>query len=194
MELSFSPKEFFEKSKKLFRTPVAFFKDVEKEKGWKDAFTYSIVISAIAALFGVLEITLLYPLFQNQLQGVFTADNKPQLLDILPAFFVSAVVVVLLGFVWSGALHLWLKLFRIKGDYWSAYKAYTYSRAPLSFFGWIPYLGGIFSIYSIYLLVVGMSVHYKLTKKKAFLMIIVPLALLFILQTVLYSFATQVTP
>lgn len=194
MELTFSPKEFVEKTKKLLRTPKAFYKSVEKEKNWKEAFTYSIVISVIAALFGVLEVTFLYPLFPDQFSGIFTPENKPQLLDILPAFFVSAVIVVALGFVWSGALHLWLKLCRVKGDYWSAYKAYTYSRAPLSFFGWIPYIGVFFSFYSIYLLVVGMSVHYKVSLKKAFLLIVVPLVLLFVVQTIFYSIATQMIP
>ena len=194
MELTFSPKEFVDKTKKLLRTPEAFYKSVEKEKNWKEAFTYSIVISVVAALFGVLEVTLLYPLFQNQLSGIFTPENKPQLLDVLPAFFVSAIIVVALGFVWSGALHLWLKLCRVKGDYWSAYKAYTYSRAPLSLFGWIPYIGVFFSLYSIYLLVVGMAVHYKISRKKAFLLVIIPLALLFVVQTVFYSVATQSLP
>lgn len=194
MELTFSPKEFVDKTKKLFKTPSLFYKDVEKEKSWKEAFTYSIALSVIAALFGVLEVTLLYPLFQNELSGIFTPQTKPQLLDIVPAFFVSAIIVVVLGFVWAGALHVWLRICRIKGDYWSAYKAYTYSRAPLSLLGWLPYIGGLFGLYSIYLLVVGISVHYKLSKKKSLLLIIVPLALLFILQTIIFTVATQMTP
>ena len=193
MELTFSPREFVDKTKKLLRTPEAFFNAIEKEKTWKEAFTYSIVLSIIAALFGVLEITLLYPLFKNELSGIFTPETKPQFLDVLPAFFVSAIIVIALGFVWAGALHLWLKVCRLKGDYWSAYKAYTYSRAPLSLFGWIPYVGVLFSLYSIYLLVVGISVHYKLSRKKALLLIIIPLALLFVLQTIFYSVATQMT-
>lgn len=194
MELTFSPREFVEKTKKLIRTPEAFYKGVEKEKNWKEAFTFSIVISVIAAFFGVLEVTLLYPLFPDQFSGIFTPENKPQILDILPAFFVSTVIVVALGFVWSGALHLWLKICRVKGDYWSAYKAYTYSRAPLSLFGWIPYFGVFFSLHSIYLLVVGMSVHYKVSRKKAFLLILIPLVLLFVVQTIIYSIATQMIP
>lgn len=194
MEITFSPREFVDKTKRLLRTPTVFYKSIEKEKNWKEAFTYSIAISIIAAFFGIIELTLLAPLLPNELSTVLSDGSHPQLLDILPAFFVSAIIVILLGFVWAGALHIWLKVCRVKGDYWSAYKAFTYSRAPLSIFGWIPYVGGLFGLYSIYLLIVGISVHYKVSRKKAFILVIIPLALLFILQAVLFTAATQLMP
>ncbi len=194
MELTFDPKEFVEKTKSILRTPVAFYKGIEKEKGWKPAFTYSIVLSVIASVMGLLEVTLLYPLFQNQLQGVFSPDDRPQFLELLPAFFLSAILVVLLGFVWSGALHLWFRVCRLKGTYWNAYKTFTYSRAPLSLFGWIPVVGGFFGLYSLYLLVVGISVHYKITKTKAFFVLVVPLIALFVIQGMLFAAATSIMP
>ena len=194
MELTFDFREFWEKTKKIIRSPEAFYKGVEKEKGWKDAFSYSIAIAVVASLIGVLEISVLYPVFQSALPSIFAPQSTPQILDILPALFVSAVVVVLLGFVWAGALHFWLRLWKIKGDFASAYKAYTYSRAPNSLLGWIPYVGGLFGLYSIYVLVVGISVHYKISKKKSFLLLIGPLLLLFVLQVLFFAAVSNVAP
>lgn len=192
MELTFEPKELFMKLKMVITKPTQFYKAVEKEKGWKDAFTFSIVISLIASFLGLLEVTLLYPLFKDTLPGVFTPENRPQLLELLPAFFVSALIVIALGFIWAGALHLWLRVWRIKGDYWSAYKAFTYSRAPNALFSWLPYIGIFFALYSMYVLSVGISVHYHVSMKKSLILTIVPVILLYVLQALIVSvFSSQ---
>lgn len=192
MEVVFEPKEFARKTVKVIKTPRAFFRDIEKEKGWKDAFVYSIAIAIIASFFGILQLTLLYPVFKSILPaGVVGADVQPQLLDVLPAFFMSTVLVVALGFVWSWVLNFWFNLWKMKGEFADAYKAFTYSRAPLSIFGWIPYVGGLVGLYTIYVLAVGISVHYKVTRLRAVLLLIPLILGLFMLQGLLFAAVSQ---
>ncbi len=191
MELTFDIKEFVRKTKKVILSPRVFYHEIEKEQGWKDALSYAIAIAVISSIFGILELTVLSPVFKNFIPSYLQPENTPQILDILPAFFMSTVMVVLLGFVWAGALHLWFKVVRLKGTYWGIYKTYIYSRAPLSILGWIPFVGGLFGLYSLYVLAVGMSVHYKITVKKALLLLVVPLIVLFIVQALLFTFIAQ---
>lgn len=191
MELTFDIKEFVRKTKKIILSPRPFYHEIEKEKGWKDALSYAIAIAVISSLFGILELTVLAPVFKNFIPALLQPETTPQLLDVLPAFFMSTIMVVLLGFVWAGALQVWFRVVRLKGTYWDVYKTYIYSRAPLSILGWIPYVGGLFGLYSLYVLAVGMSVHYKISVKKALLLLIVPLIVLFLVQALLFAFITQ---
>lgn len=190
MELTFDAREFLRDSVTVMRNPVLFYKKIEKEKEWKPAFVFSIAIAIVSSIFGILQLTLLYPVFKNVFGDLIADVGQPQILDILPAFFMSTIVVILLGFVWSLILHGWLKVWKLNGTFWDAYKAFAYSRVPLSFFGWIPVVGGLFGIYSIYILAVGISIHYKTTRLKAVLLLVPLLFVLFLIQAFLFGLLT----
>ena len=194
MELTFDLKEFVQKTKKIILKPKAFFKGVHKETEWKVAFSYSIAIAIISSVLGILQLFILYPVLSSALPTVFEPGRTPAFLDLLPAFFMSTVVVVALGFAWAWILHRWFWIIKMKGSYWDVYRAYTYSRAPLSILGWIPYLGGLFGLYGFYVLGVGISSYYKIPLKKALLLLLPPVAALFFVQTFLYIVAAGSTP
>lgn len=182
MELTFDLQDFLKTTKEAILKPRILFKRIEKEKNWKVTLSYSIAISVVSSAFGLVQSILLFPLIKNYLPADLQNIQIPTFIEALPAFLLSTIVLVLISFVTSFFLHNWLKLFKVKGDYWDSYKAYVYSRATVSIVGWIPWVGAIASLYSLYCLLVGVSSLYKVNLKKAAFLILPLVIILFFVQ------------
>lgn len=191
MEITFDLREFLLKTKAAILKPRDLYKKVAKEKNWKDSLAYSVAISVVAAILGVIQAFVFFPALKGILPAQFQELGTPTILEALPAFLFSTIIIVLLSFVWAWFMHQWLRLWKVKGDFWDSYKAYVYSRAPLSILGWIPYIGAFAGLYSLYVLAVGVSELYGISIKKALLLIVPLVVVLFGIQFIFFSLGPQ---
>lgn len=175
--------DFFTKIKEILVKPSKFFTEVEKEKGIKNSFIY---ISILIIFFSLASLILLL-IFKEKMMNLFF--NVFNLAAELPAFDLNKLIIILLlsipvsillTFVTSAILYVWLLIFRGEKDYQTTYKLYTYSRTPTFLFGWIPIINWFSWIYSLILLIIGTHKIYKFTKLKSTLIYLIPLFILII--------------
>jgi hypothetical protein len=179
---------FFGKVRDGLAHPSTLFVGVKVEQGLRPAFKFLILLALpLAAGTGVV-----YAFLPEPLPGDFPLgdpfspllpDNGGLLEDQSTPFPMSenerlaagigmavAIYLIILGgsFVGAGWLYLFVRLFNVSNDYPSAFKVTVYSSVPSALFGWIPIVGGIVAIYSIYLEILAVSRIYDITMGRAF--------------------------
>jgi len=169
MELSVDIRKVYDHAVEVLIAPRPFFTKIKKAKGYRDTTVYLIVLNLVFAVFGVLAIILVNP---SRVEVTFTSA-----LEVVIASVVSGIAV---SFFSALVLRLWLKLFKINETYHKAFLLVSYARTPAVVLGWVPIpaLALLGWIYNLYVLVVGAEVLYKVTRKKAFLTIVVPILVL----------------
>ena len=106
---------------------------------------------------------------------------------VLAFLFALNFLLVLMPFIWVGILHLIAKAFKGQGDYYGYYQAMGVG----SIVGWggiIPYIGVIFSIWSIVVNVVITKHVQKLSTGQAAAVVLMPVLVMFILGIFLAVF------
>jgi hypothetical protein len=165
-----------EKIKKVILSPSEFFEEIKTEKGISKAFKYLALLSLVNLVIGIVSftfsITFIYPL-----------GNLSKFLPLVDTLGIVIPVVIyidslILSFVVSGFTHLFVKLFKGKGDYSDTYKALIYASTPSLLFGWVPYAGIIFGLYSFYLSLKGISKLHEVSMIRAFIMLIAPIVVI----------------
>ena len=162
-----------EKVRKVLLHPSEFFDDVRFE-GIGDAFKYLAVLGLVDVLLG----TLLYMLLPsisplgNTLQsyigaGSFTATTG---VAVGAGLYVAILVI---PFVGAGVLHLFVRLFGGHGSYADTYKVVVYGNTPAYLFGWLPFVGALAALYSLYLWIKGVSRLHGMSMLRSFAAIIV---------------------
>lgn len=183
-----------EKAKKVFLHPSKFFDSIKSEKGVKEAFKYTAVISIVSVIGSFIAsaslMSFLSLLGLPQEGSLFTGMSY-----ILP--IVMYVVVLLSSFVGAGIIHLIAMLLKGKGNYAATYKAMMYANTPSSLLGWIPLLGFVFSLYSIYLEIMGISkLHNVSMLRAAAIVLIIPIVVAVIVAMALaylaYAYFTTI--
>lgn len=196
MELTFDIREIATKTKLVLTKPKQFFKKYNDEKDIKPAIVFSIVMSVLASLINV----VLLAFFIGGIGSQLTGGAIPTFDQVTPAkaigfFFSSSILTILLSFLWSKLLQFWLNFSKLNASFADVYKAYSYSRAPLTFLGWIPLIGVLFSlIYTNYILILGISEYTGEKINKVATRVIVFVVLMFVLQTAfsLFSFIAPI--
>lgn len=106
---------------------------------------------------------------------------------------ISAVVVffiILVGgfagaLVFGAWLHLWVYIFGGRQGIWQTLKAVMYGNTPYLLFGWIPFIGFVFTLWSLVLGIFGICKLQEISSLKATLAValavMIPLILLLIL-------------
>ena len=95
-------------------------------------------------------------------------------------FLYSALPFVILGiglimtFVYSGLIHALIIAFKGEGTYFSSYNVYTYSMIPYLILSVVPMVGFLAIIYSIILMIIGISKVHNISKEKAALACLLP--------------------
>ncbi len=154
-----------------------------QKKTITESIIFFIVITLVGSVLAMLYSFLLSPVL-SQLSPLFDSSLpvSPSLTEAITVVLVGVVIVALLSFVWSALLHGWLKLFKGKGTYADTYSAFSYSRAPLSLFGWVPVVGNLAALYSFYILALGISVKHQMRLRKALLLMIPVVVLVIVAQ------------
>jgi hypothetical protein len=185
--LGYTIMSLVEKIKSVLFHPGKFFENLKKEKGFKTAFTYYLILSFFSLVMGIIVTRT----FNNYMYGFWNrlyGMNLPvpaQSLELLVVFpFIWYLVSILLSFVISGLLHVWILIFGGKEDYSKTYQLYIYSGTPGYIFGWIPFVAFFAWLYSIALLILGTQKVHGISKNRAILMYVIPLVLFVIFMIV----------
>ncbi|MFA5267694.1 MAG: Yip1 family protein [Methanoregula sp.] len=87
--------------------------------------------------------------------------------------------------VFGAWLHLWVYIFGGRRGIWQTIKAVMYGNTPLLLFGWIPFIGFVFTLWSLVLDIFGIHELQEISSLKATLAValavMIPLILLIIL-------------
>ena len=177
---------FTEKVKKVMTSPTEFFEKIKGEEGIGEAFKYYIIFSLIYnLLFGTLTVF--------GLSGVPIEGMGP--FAVLGIFLpiVSFILSLFSVFIITGIIHVFAMVFVGKGDYSATFKAMAYGATPSLLFGWLPFVGPIFSIYSLYLQLKGISALHQVSMGRAFLIIfLIPLIIVIILLVLGFFFLSAI--
>ena len=155
---------FTEKVKKVMTSPTEFFEKIKGEEGIGEAFKYYIIFSLIYnLLFGTLTIFGLSGIPMEQMGFLASLGF------FLPVVFF--VLGIILMFISTGIIHVFARVFGGNGDYPATFKAMVYGATPSLLLGWLPFVGIIFAIYSLYLQIKGISTLHRVSMGRAFLII-----------------------
>ena len=176
----------FKVIKKVLTEPKDFFKRVGTGKerlGF--AFGYFVVLSLFSAVLATAVYFLAKPLYGLIFPGMMIAGGSQLWMSAL-----SYVIGLGLSFVYAGILHVWILIFGGKNSYTKTYELGAYAGTPSMLFGWIPFVGWIGgTIWSLMLLIMGTEQVHKIARKRAVLMYLIPVLILFILGALIFAFS-----
>lgn len=161
--------------------PTEFFKSMPVTGGLTDPLLYAMIIGMIGTAFSYLWQVI----FQATLMSCIPLD-----MEIVPdyrvfqamGFAVAAVImpfmIIIVLFIWSGILHLFLMMAGgAKAGFEATFRAAAYSNGPL-ILNVIPFCGGVIAwIWSIVLVIIGLREAQKASTGKAVFAVLAPLVL-----------------
>lgn len=151
----------YSRAKGVILEPEKFFKRVRKERGMDDALRYLAVVALVDAFFNAV--------LTSVQRGVasFAFGFLLRYLFILAFFLVAAFV-----------LHLSSAALGGRGSYESSLRALAYGYTPAALVGWIPWVGLLGLLYSLYLYVKGVSVLHAVSMWRSAAIVFLPVLLL----------------
>lgn len=164
--------DFWDKIQYLISNPKLFFDKIKSEKGIKNAFLTLIIVS-----FSVSILTYGMTFFMR-----FLLPQQYSYLGYFglfgPFFIIGGFLLsIAMSFVYAGIVHLIVMIFKGQG-YAETYKAYAYGMIPATVLMLIPLIGFAGIIYSIILIVIGLSRLHGITIGKAVIAVLAPILLL----------------
>ena len=145
---------YLKKIESIIKTPVKFFNQAKNEKNLKDAFFYYGLLSLVS-MFGF---SAVYFFAYSSLMAIPSQDFNP-----ITNYFLSLISIFISTFI----IHLFVRLLKGKGRYVDTFKAYAYGSTPSLLLGWVPVIGIVFGLWSIYLIIKGLSIMHKMSMLKA---------------------------
>ncbi len=120
--------------KEILFSPYSFFQKVKKEKDIKLAVSHFLAVT----FFGLFMLSfifsgLFYKIFSHTWVTGLRFFPKLLLMWTLPFFLVT----LLMSFVLSGVLHMFIKFLKGKGNYTQTYQLYVYAQTPSYLYGWL---------------------------------------------------------
>ena len=179
-----------EKVKGFLTNPVDTFRQ-SKEDGPEVAFPYF----AVLLLFHATLSTALAALMIETLPmaGMMSGGVSGP----VAVFFVSLVAGFVGILVFGAWLHLWVYIFGGRRGIWQTIKAVMYGDTPFLLFGWIPFIGFVFMLWSLVLGIFGVRELQEISSLKATLAValavMIPLILLLILAAYFMIASTTTT-
>lgn len=146
--------------------PMVFFKRVEEETGYQNVFIYYTVIQVIALL----------------LKAISIAATD---IGFLLSGWLGLIGGFIINFIWWPILvlifHVFIRLIGGKQKLNRTYQAFLYGLTPIVLIGWIPLLGFLVGIYSVYLTIVGIYSLHKMKLWRVIIAYFLPIVILFII-------------
>ena len=181
---------YFSKLSSVLFSPAKFFKQIKAQQGLWQPFKFLLItyliFSGLFSLFLVLALTVFISLLYNSFPILeFFLGMIPFyqiLLSILVFVIIFLVLSLLMSFVGAGILHLFVRLFRGKGNYLQTYKAGSYASAVMLFvivnilLYLLPVVGSalyylaslVILVWQIIIMIQGLSLFHEMSKVKAF--------------------------
>ncbi|VVB78062.1 Yip1 domain protein [uncultured archaeon] len=168
----------FEKIKMLFFEPNGFFKKVREKTIINSLVTYVIISLIVAAIsFG----------FRSILGGIVGGIFSSYLIG--GQGVILSLILPILGivstFIYAGAAHIVIIILKGEGNFIDSYNAVTYSFVAGIILSIIPIVGFLGYIYSVVLMVFGLSEYHKISKGKAVAAAITPIIFVIVLLIIL---------
>jgi hypothetical protein len=154
---------------------VEFFRGILRQGDLINPLIFAIICYEVAAILGGL--LRLVGMGANQGFGAFIAS------------IIFAPILAAIGlFIGAGILHLLVMLIvgSRNSGFEATFRVVAYS-AVTSLVSWIPFIGGILSLYGIYLAIVGIREVHTTTTGKAALVVLIPAAVLFLIALALIA-------
>jgi hypothetical protein len=158
---------FGQKVRGFLIAPASTFDNVETE-ALGSALRY---FAIWAAIYAILQTILLYTVDRGALETLsdLLGLNAAAVYLLNPAVF---GLVGLLGafaslFIYGSWAHLFVRAFGGRKGYWNTIKAFAYGNTPLFLFGWIPFVGTLFSIWALVLDIIGIRQLHEISTGRA---------------------------
>ncbi|MFH0889750.1 MAG: Yip1 family protein [Candidatus Aenigmatarchaeota archaeon] len=166
--------DILQKARMIFTNSSKFFEKTKAEKKVNDAFIF-FVVSSLVSLVATTTLAFNGTMSKFGMFGLGVIMVLAWAINLL-FVFISAAIVSFAAKSLGG-----------KSEYVSAYKAVAYGSLPYQLFGWIPFVGAIASIWTLYIQTKGVSKLYKLGKWQSFAAIITPAIVIFALMVLLVA-------
>lgn len=189
MDITVDVRSELQKAREVLTSPKAFFKSSTKEKSWKSAFSFALVMSAVGhILTAVYSLIFSQTLASNVSETFGVSDFNYGPVQIIIGVFISFILTIGMTFIWGGGLKVWLSLFKIDSSFSEAYKVMVYSRTPNYLLSWFPGVNLISALYSFYLLMLALESEFGITRRKAIVIILSSVAILIAISLLSLSF------
>lgn len=182
-----------EKVKGFVTNPVEAFRQ-SKEDGPGAVFPYFVVLLLLYAVFSTILAAVMIE--SSPMAGMMTGGIS----GLVALFFITLAAGFFGILVFGAWLHLWVFLFGGRLGIWQTLKALMYGNTPSLLFGWIPFIGFFFALWSLVLGILGIRELHDISSLRATLAIalavMIPLILLLILASyfMIASATTTVVP
>jgi len=191
---------FGEKVKGFLRAPVNTFNNVEAEPLGSAVKYFTIWVVIYTILRTIVFYTLERQVFQTLWDLLGLSDAPLYLYHFDPVVFgLLAVLGAFASLFISGSwAHLFVRAFGGRKGYANTIKAFAYGDTPFLLFGWIPFVGTLFSIWALVLNIIGIRQLHEISTGRAVgavllsivaLIIIVALIVLFVVLFVVIQAA-----
>lgn len=103
-------------------------------------------------------------------------------------FFILLIGGFIGALVFGAWLHLWVYIFGGRRGIWQTIKTVMYGSTPSLLFGWIPFIGFLFTLWSLVLAILGISELQEISSLKATLAVALAVMIPLILIVILAAF------
>ncbi|MBI4018805.1 MAG: YIP1 family protein [Candidatus Aenigmarchaeota archaeon] len=165
-----------ERIKTVLTNPEKFFNSVKREEALGQPVKYLIITSLVSTIASIILINIAADMVSyNPTYQMFLGGMGAMAIVLL------WILGILLSFVGAAVMHVFVYLFGGRNGYTETYKATAYGSTAKNLFGWVPYIGFLAGLYSLYLTIKGLSVLQNISMGRAAAVILVPLLLALII-------------
>jgi hypothetical protein len=160
---------FGEKVKGFLGAPANTFSNVEAEALGSALKYFTIWLVIYAILRTIVFYTLERRVFQTLWDLLGLSDAAPYLYHFDPVIFALLAVVGAFAslFISGSWAHLFVRAFGGRKGYGNTIKAFAYGNTPVFLFGWIPFVGMLFSIWALVLNIIGIRQLHEISTGRA---------------------------
>jgi hypothetical protein len=160
---------FGEKVKGFLGAPLNTFNNVEAEALGSALKYFTIWLVIYVVLRTIVFYTLERRVFQTLWDLLGSSDAAPYLYHFDPVTFaLLALVGAFASLFVSGSLtHLFVLAFGGRKGYGNTIKAFAYGYTPVFLFGWLPFVGMLFSIWALVLYIIGIRQLHQISTGRA---------------------------
>jgi len=165
--------QYVEKAKAVLMTPTQFFGGVGAEQGYSEALKYYAIFALIA---------LVATIGMAAIGGAFGIET-------LGMAVLSYVIGIVSTFLSAGFTHVLAKVIAGAKGFDKTYRLYVYAMTPVLLIGWIPIVSFIAILYSVYLTIKGLSIVHNMSTRRAAVVVILPILVIFVLPVAITGLA-----
>jgi len=160
---------FGEKVKGFLGAPLNTFNNVEAEALGSAVKYFTIWLVIYTILRTIIFYTLERRVYETLWDLLGLSDAAPYLYYFDPVTFVLLAVVGAFAslFVSGSWTHLFVRAFGGRKGYGNTMKAFAYGYTPVFLFGWLPFVGMLFSIWALVLNIIGIRQLHEISTGRA---------------------------